>query len=457
MKACETERIYRRGAEAQRLRRGKLFASSEFLCGPSAPLRLCGRFSWALVAATLSALPVAADATEATAELGWTTRLVGESPELRRDSPFSAGLPLTGFGRDRYRIEQELRGRAGPVSLLLTATESGQEGAKPNGRFLANEAYVDFSLGGQRFSAGKKVLAGDVGYAFRPIDVLQRESRLQMMPPQLEGIPMLSWDNFTTDGAWSLVIANPGHQKRGEARDDGSVALKLYRRVAAADFHGVLRNSTRFGLEAGAAASWVPDEALELHASLLLQQRGERRLPVADTTPVAALLTADGAILTEAIHSPRKALVGGTWTTAEGFSLMGEAWWDGSAPAAADWQRLARQAARRQAMLGLPGIPAAAVAGAAAASTRIFDQGNLARRGLLARLAWTQPGGGWSLSADLLRSLDDGGTTLTTAASWQGDRLRLDAGVRRYGVRADSAYRLLPEAATAFVGVSLAY
>ncbi len=421
------------------------------------PLRRHGRLLLLLATATLFGSSCSAGAEDGATELGWTTRLVGESHELRRDSPFSAGLPLTGFGRDRYRIEQELRGRAGPVSLLLTATESGQEGAKPTGRFLANEAYVDFSLGGQRFSAGKKVLAGDVGYAFRPIDVLQRESRLQMMPPQLEGIPMLSWDNFSTDGAWSLVIANPGHQKRGEPRDDGSVALKLYRRVAAADFHGVLRKSTRYGLEAGAATSWVPDEALELHASLLVQQRGERRLPMADTAPVTALLAADGAILAETVSSPRKALVGGTWTTAEGYSLMGEAWWDGSAPAAADWQRLARQAAQRRAMLGLPGIPAAAAAGAAAASTRIFDQGNLARRGLLVRLAWSQPGGGWSLSADLLTSLDDGGTTLTTAASWQGDRLRLDAGLRRYGGRADSAYRLLPEAATAFVGVSLAY
>jgi hypothetical protein len=268
---------------------------------------------------------------------------------------------------------------------------------------------------------------------------------------------MLSWDNFTTDGAWSLVIANPGHQKRGEARDDGSVALKLYRRIARADFHGVLRNSTRYGLEAGAATSWVPDEALELHASVLVQKRGERRLPMADTAAVAALLAADGAIVTETVSSPRKALVGGTWTTAEGFSLMGEAWWDGTAPAATDWQRLARQAAQRAALPGLPGIPAVAVAGATAASTRIFDQGNLARRGLLARLAWSEPGGGWALSADLLRSLDDGGTTLTAAASWQGDRLRLDAGVRRYGGRTDSAYRLLPEAATAFVAISLAY
>lgn len=376
---------------------------------------------------------------------------------MRHDSPFAAGLDLTSFGRDRYRIEQELRGRAGPVSLLLTATESGQEGVKPTGRFVANEAYADFSLGGERFTAGKKVLSGDVGYAFRPIDVLQRENRMQMMPPQLEGIPMLSWDNFSADGAWSVVIANPGHQRRGEAREDGSVALKLYRRVASADFHGVLRNSKRYGLEAGAAASLVPDDALELHASLLVQTRGERRVPLADTAAIGALLNADGALLTETIASPRKALVGGTWTTEGGFSALGEVWWDGTAPTATDWQRLKRQAAQRAALLGLPGVPATAVAGATAASTRMFDQGNLAQRGMLARLAWTDPGGRWSASGDLLKSLGDGGWTATAALGWQGEKLRIDAGLRRYGGPADSAYRLLPERAAAFVGISLAY
>ncbi|MDP2809314.1 MAG: hypothetical protein Q8O34_04125 [Rhodocyclaceae bacterium] len=402
------------------------------------------------------ALPAGAG-DEAATDFGWNTRIVGEAHQMRRASPFAAGLDLTNFGRDRYRVEQELRGRAGPVSLLLTATESGQEGVKPSGRFVANEAYADFSLGGERFAAGKKVLSGDVGYAFRPIDVLQRESRLQAMPPQLEGIPMLSWDNFSTDAAWSLVIANPGHRRRGAAREDGSVALKLYHRVGAADLHGVLRSSSRYGLELGAATSVVPTEALEIHASLLTQRRGERRLPLADNASIGDLLTADGALATEAITSPRKALLGGTWTTAGGFSVLGELWWDGTAPAAADWQRLARQAAQRAALLGLPGIPAAAVAGATAASMRMFDQGNLARRGMLTRLAWSEPGGGWSASADLLRSMADGGWTLTTAVGWQSERLRLDAGLRRYGGRADSAYRLLPERGVGFVSLSAAY
>jgi hypothetical protein len=400
---------------------------------------------------------VSVSAADDPSDFGWTTRLVGEGHELRRDSPFAAGLGLTNFGRDRYRIEQELRGRAGPVSLLLTATESGQEGAKPAGRFVANEAYVDFSAGGERFSVGKKVLSADVGYAFRPIDVLQRESRLQMMPPQLEGIPGLSWDNFSTDGAWSLVIANPGHQWRGEAREDGSVALKLYRRIATADFHGVLRSSNRYGLEAGAAVSIVPSDTLEIHASLLVQQRGERRVPLAETVSVASLLAADSALVTEAIDSPRKALLGGTWTSEGGFSVLGEFWWDGTAPTSSDWQRLRRQAAQRAALLGLLGVPAAAVAGATAASTRMFDQGNFAQRGMLTRLAWSDPGGRVSASADLLKSLGDGGWTATAAFAWQGEKLRIDAGLRRYGGPADSAYRLLPERAAAFVGFSLAY
>ena len=405
----------------------------------------------------LALTPSAIAEGEATADFGWNTRFVGEGHEKRRASPFAAGLGLTGFGRDRYRVEQELRGRAGAVSLLLTATESGQEGAKPDGRFLANEAYADFSLAGERIAVGKKVLSGDVGYAFRPIDVLQRESRMQVMPAQLEGIPMLSWDNFSTDGAWSLVIANPGHQRRGEAREDGSVALKLYHRAGAADLHGVLRTSNRYGLELGAAVSVVPGDALEIHASLLTQKRGERRLPLADTASARDLLTADSALSTEIIAWPRKALVGGTWTAAGGISLLGEFWWDGTAPAAADWQRLARQAAQRAALLGLPGVPMAAVAGATAASTRMFDQGNLARRGMLARLAWSEPGGGWSAAADTLKSLEDGGWTLTTVVAWQGDRLRLDAGLRRYGGRIDSAFRLLPERGLAFLGLSAAY
>ncbi|MBK9020391.1 MAG: hypothetical protein IPL72_10475 [Sulfuritalea sp.] len=425
-----------------------------------------------LFALLLTAIAGPAAAQEAPGiDIAWTTRAIAEARSLRDDSIFGTGLPLTGFGRDRARIEQEARGRLGPLNLLATVTASGQEGAKPDTRFVAHEAYVDFTLGGERFSAGRKVLSGDVGYAFRPLDVLQRESRLQLAPPPLTGIPMIAWDNFDADSAWSLILANPGHGPgnagsapkevplgdTAAARDDASLALRLFRRVAGADFHGVARASARNGLELGAGFAAVPSDAVELHGSLLLQQRGERRVPLAAGAGVAQLLDAARALQVESHGGVSKALLGATWTAESGISAMGELWWDGSANSADDWRRLRTNAVARAALRGLPGVPEIAVAGANAASTRLFEQGNLARRGLLARLAWTEPAGKWSAAADWMASLDNGGRNLTLSAGYAADKWRLDAGLRAYGGKPDSAFGLLPERRAAFVTFSVSY
>lgn len=407
---------------------------------------------------------VAQDAAQGAAaiDIGWTTRVVAESRTAREGSVFGPGLVLTSFGCDRARIEQEARGRLGPLNVLATVTASGQEGAKPETKFVAHEAYADFTLGGERFSAGRKVLSGDVGYAFRPLDVLQRESRLQLAPAPLTGIPMLAWDNFGADSAWSLIVANPGHGpgnagSTAAARDDASLALRLFRRVASADFHGVARSSARNGLELGAGFAVVPDEAVEIHGSLLSQQRGERRVPLAAGAGAAALLNADRALQFESHGRANKALLGGTWTGEGGLSAMGELWWDGTANTADEWRRLAANARARNALRGLPGVPDAAVFGANAASTRHFEQGNLARRGLLARLAWSEPGGRWSAAADWLASLEDGGRNLTLSAAYAADKWKIEAGLRAYGGKAESAFGLLPERRAAFVTFSVAY
>jgi hypothetical protein len=391
-------------------------------------------------------------------DLGYKTRLVGESHSVRGDSIFAQGLPLTAFGRDRARLEEEVRGRVGPVSLLLTATESGQEARHPQGTLVVNEAYVDFGAGGNRFSAGKKILSGDVGYGFRPIDVIQRETRLQVLPPALEGIPNLTWERFSADTAWSLLLANPGSGRRGAARDDGSLASRFYRREGGTDIHGVARVSQRNGIEAGAAFSTVPNASLEVHGSLLVQSRGERQVPLAEPYSIPDLLSPDRAIETGSVNAPKKALAGFTWTTENGWSFLGEAWWDGTAPRAGDWDSLAAQTMRRNALTGAPGIPAIAVASSLAASTRMFQLQSYSRRNLLAHISWTDPAAsGWSASLDLLRTLEDGGWTATAALAWEADRLRIDAGVRRFNGRANSAYRLLPERGIVFVSASVAF
>jgi len=411
-----------------------------------------------LAGAALSLAASGALAEDALLDLSYKTRFVGEDRHLRDDSVFGPGLPLTSFGRDRARLEGEARGKAGPISLLVTARQSAREGERAEGELVANEAYSNFGAGANRYTAGKKILSGDVGFGFRPIDVLQREQRLQALPPALEGIPHLAWEHYSADSAWTLVWANPTHERRDEPRDDGSFALRHYSRWDKTDLHGVARISSRYKLETGAATSTVAHESLELHSSFLVQRRDERRAPLAEPAATADLLAPDRALRTVTLDNPRKLLLGGTWTVESGWSLLAEAWYDGTAPTAEDWRTLAQQTERRRALIGTPGVPDAAVNGSIAASTRLFEAQNLTRRSALGRLAWTDPAaGGWSASLDWLHSLEDGGWAATAAMGWEADRLRLDAGLRRYGGKPDSAYRLLPERGLLFFGVSLAF
>lgn len=391
------------------------------------------------------------------AELSLTSRAVGEAHGVRDDSLFAPGLPMTSLGGERGRMEQEVRARAGPVSMLLTGTLSAEQGRKPRAKLLANELYVDLGTGANRYTLGRKMLSSGVGYGFRPIDVIQREVRRGVLPPTLEGIPHVAWEHYSAQAAWSLVYANPGRGRRSEARDDESLALRSYHRLGDNDLHGVARLSSRHGIEAGAAVSLVPDDSLELHGSLLMQRRGERPVPRPDPANAAQLLSAS-AVGVRALEWPLKALAGMTWTTEGGSSVLAEMWWDGTAPTAQDWRTLARQARRRLALADVPGVPAAAIAGSLAAATRLFQAPNLTRKGVLLRYAWTDPAGGsWSYSADALHTPEDGGWVVTGAAAWVRDGLRVDIGVRRYGGARQSGYRLLPEKRVIFAGLSLAY
>ncbi len=416
------------------------------------------RPSTAIASAALVVMTWGAAADAPAYDLSNRSRAIGEARQLREDSPFAPGLPLTRFGRDSARFEHELRGKIKPVSFLLTGSASAREGEASTGKLVANEVYADLPHGKDRFALGKKILSGDVGYAFRPIDVIQREQRLQLLPPALEGIPSLLWERFQVESAWSVVWANPGRGIAASPRDDESLALRGYSRWLGADLHGVTRFSSRYRTEAGAAFSAVPSEQMEVHASFLVQRRGERTAPLAEPAAPADLLNPDLAVATTPVRSARKGLLGLTWTFANGWSLLAETWWDGTAPSSTDWSTLAAQTERRTALQGAPGVPAEAVSGAIAASTRMFQAPSLARRASLGRVSWTDPGGsGWSGSLDWLRSLDDGGWTATAALGWEADRLRLDAGMRVFGGKRDSAYGLFPERRVAYVGARVAF
>jgi len=210
----------------------------------------------------------------------------------------------------------ELRWQDGPLRSVLTATHVEGSAA----RLRLNELSYDNALAGGFLTAGKQVMSWDVGQAFRPLDVVQREDRRALNPLALEGVPMLAWERFDADSATTVVWANPGRGKAASAsaqRDDEAVTVRQYRQRGARDEYGVLRLSRRNGIEAGASFSQVASDGIELHASLLWQQRP--------------------------VHGG-KALAGFTWTTESKFSVLGEAWTDRSAMPGQQRNRLLRAA-----------------------------------------------------------------------------------------------------------------
>lgn len=210
----------------------------------------------------------------------------------------------------------ELRWSDGALRGVLTATRV--DGG--NVRLRLNELSYDRALGSGFLTAGKKVMSWDVGYAFRPLDVVQREDRRALNPLALEGVPMLAWERFDADSATTIVWANPTQGRAtsaGQQRDDEALAIRHYRQRGARDEYAVLRLSRRNGIEAGASFSQVASDGLELHASLLWQQRPA--------------------------HSG-KAMAGFTWTTESKLSIVGEMWTYRSAAPGQQRNRMLRAA-----------------------------------------------------------------------------------------------------------------
>ncbi|WBS01439.1 hypothetical protein OU994_24675 [Pseudoduganella sp. SL102] len=206
---------------------------------------------------------------------------------------------------------------AAPVGAQLHGSAGLRHDAAGTGVRLF-ELALERPLAGGYATAGKKVMSWDVGYAFRPLDVVQQEDRRALYPGTLEGVPLLAWEAFDAERAVTVVWSNPGHGKAGQPRDDGALAVRLYRQRGARDEYAVLRASARNGIEAGASFSQVVNDGLELHGALLAQQRHDEW---------------DG-MRWQPRSGGGKALAGFTWTTEGRLSVLGEAWVDRTVPAA---------------------------------------------------------------------------------------------------------------------------
>jgi len=414
----------------------------------------------------------------------WVGRQASQLGPLAQANVIAPGTVAAEPSAAALQAEWRAAAKVGQVALNATATLQSQrpEGGPGHTTGWVNEVVASGSfdagqaaggtaagqgqasgLAGWQWSVGKKVVSWDVGYAFRPNDVVQQEVRRGLAPVTLTGRPLVMLEHFDADTAWSVVGVNPTQSKAlagiGQSGDEAALAARVYQRAGEADWHGFARWGRRTGGSVGAAVSWVASDALELHASVRHFSHVDA-LAVADTTssapPGTALRT----------HTPWQAalmgagqqlLVGGTWTSENQISLLAEAWYDGAALSKTQWTQWQ---ARNQ---GLPawralGAPAGAVAGNLAWQGSAFSAattGSLHRQNLYARLSWTHEA--WQPALDVLYHPADGGRMLTANLVWQGDRVKLEGGVRVNGGPKASVVRQLPVQKQAYVMATWAF
>ena len=308
------------------------------------------------------------------------------------------------------------------------------------------EAYAAGRLGAWEWTAGRKVVGWDVGYGFRPNDLVQQEQRRTLVSQPLQGRPVLMAELFGAESAWSLVAVNPTTGRDATGAGESALAARWYQRLGSADAYAFARWGRRTQGSVGAAWSWVASDTLELHASLRHLARHDTWQ---DASASAGALASASPWRALTAGAAQQLLLGGTWTSERQVSVLLEAWHDGTAPSRGQWKRWANRNAALQ-HLGAVGAPALAVAANLAWQTQAFSASpSLHRQNLFARLAWTT--GPWESALDMLYHPADGGRLLTASLAWKGDRLRLEGGLRASAGPGTAVVRQLPVQRQAFV------
>lgn len=380
------------------------------------------------------------------ARLQWVGQQPASAGPLAQADVLQGGmvaLPASGA-----TVETELRASGHGLTGVMTLQQQRLESRATDSRAWVNELYASHDGGAWQFSAGKKIVAWDVGYGFRPNDMVQQEERRALVSSTAEGRTLLLAEHFSASTAWSWVWVNPTRPAGQAGAQEPALAARVYQRDGAVDWHGFARLGAHTGASVGGAVAWVASDALELHASLRFSERVDSKMMdprpngLAGGNPWKFATTPDVTQL----------LVGGTWTHASQLSLLAEAWWDGTALADAQWDAWAQRNAQL-ATLAMRGAPAAAVAGNLAWQAEAFSVSpSLRRSNMFLRLSWQHEA--WQPALDLLYTPADQGRMVTASLIWQGDRVQVQGGLRVYAGPANAVVLQLPARSMAYLATT---
>jgi hypothetical protein len=394
-------------------------------------IRLALGVAWAV-------LPYGAQAIETTLAL----LAAPEYHHANRQSPYYVGPPAQNVDFATSRQEAGIKLSEGGLRAEGTLRWSAAEGRDPETRAVANQFYYEGQGSrGVSWTIGRRVISWGVGFGFRPLDVVQREDRRNVNPQPLVGIPLAAMDYITADEAWTIAWLNPASGQKASDRKDEAVAMRWYRLSGGDDYHAVARLSRRRKLEIGMGVARVVGDEWSFHGAALHSRRYRKTLN---------RLAEDEGELFERLN-PRvvavgkrgnRAVLGAQWTGASGWSLLGEAFYDGDAYTRSEWRRLDELTRRQSAAAAL--VPPELLTANIAWSSEAYLAPTLLRENLLLRLSYDE-GDDFKPYYEVLLTPADRGLVSTLGASYSRSRQRFSGGWRHMGGTGDSAYGRSPE------------
>lgn len=369
------------------------------------------------------------------AEFSGQWRLTHQAIDTNPQGPLAAAhalrsdlIDLPAAGTSVVEAELQAHWRFLQANVLLTSTTP--HGMATHTQAQVQELFANADAGDWQFSIGRKVVSWDVGYGFRPNDVVQQETRRTLLAVTPQGRPLLQAETFDADTATSIVWVNPqSHQDAPPtlSGDEAALAVRWYQRSGARDDHLFARWGQHTRASLGAAVAWVATDELELHASARWSQRHLTWQPTGTAPAENPWHIGMGGSATQW-------LVGAHWTGAQQQGLMVEWWHDGTAMADRDWDHWRQRNTALQQAAAQPGLPDAlrsGLAGQLAWQTTPLGGSSLRRNNVFVRASWQHEA--WQLAWDTLYMPADHGQIGTVSAQWQADQWRLTLAWRRLG------------------------
>jgi hypothetical protein len=376
------------------------------------------------------------------AELSGTLRATGEWRAVNDSGVLAPAAARLGSGDDLITSDFELRGAAGPVAGTVTLQHIAAEHREADASAILNELNASTDLAGWYLTGGKKIVSWDVGYAFRPLDVIQQEDRRRLVATTLEGIPVLMAERFSDDAAWSVVVANPGASHEELGRDEAAVAARAYWRVGAARL--------ACGCVTAGAPARVSVEPLALVAGEVTRAARIVLYAPAPRTHRRRRRAAGAGSIRK--RRRRRRLAGARRSVLDLAEQSVVACRDLARRSSVVGRPVARMASKAR-HLGHAAVVPALRAGAIAMQARALGVTSLHRDNVLTRIAWS--GDSFYPSADMLYTPADGGAIATVRLEWRGGRTAIEAGWRYCFGPADSMARQLPFNDVAFLSASV--